>query len=290
MQPFAFKKKAGLWIGELDRSLGWTMQQYQRFMPLLHVSSFEELHERWPPLDPTFVVTSSRNRAQDVERDADRAKQRFKNAIHRTVLGENWLGHRRTQPISEECTTNYWFEAYQKMLPYFAYQLMNQRKKQGSPKPNASKDKFRHQTILSDLAVTEEVFRKLSIRLIALVSPRRDFHDLFSAKSEAAGVISIGCRNIEEIPHAKFDGLILDASPYLTSTPDIDTQLERLSLPTVVIDGFPNVDRWENWAKYSIPLQSPGNGTVAFGWLDWLAQRSVEQNDDFSQCSLASCK
>jgi CheY-like chemotaxis protein len=72
---------------------------------------------RIPSTVPKIVFLASAKRSDPIEQVAAAFEEQYPEASLQVVLGEWWVGHRRTWPIAKKWTAVYWYQCHDVVLP-----------------------------------------------------------------------------------------------------------------------------------------------------------------------------
>jgi hypothetical protein len=198
--PLAFQPLS-LANGSPDRasgeSLDWdraaSLRRSPTPLPLPWLSDSEG-QSLWP-WEPTVVLLASCCRSDPLAEEAERLVRRFPRARVLVVLGEWWVGHRRTWRLPAAVTTVYWYELHDRLLPLFL------------DPPLASGDSRAG----SDAAVVD-VGGQFSRRSALVVSDQTESQRLWMDILPSYGFHVFASRHVDEIPAGHCELLISDPS------------------------------------------------------------------------------
>lgn len=182
------------------------------------------------------------------------------------ILGEPWVGHRRTSPVPESFNTFYWYELYDRLMPSFDLGIG----------PTDFQSPERGQRIARWHSIAEHLAQiDVSKKRVLVVADSGTTHSMWqeSLGERYASVLGV---DSEQLDRFRFqpDMVLIDYEPLPSTTEHqaseshfqrvVDTLgLVRHRFPeamTVVSSGFP---RWADWEKWSdagadILLPKPG--------------------------------
>jgi CheY-like chemotaxis protein len=176
---------------DMEREAGLRRSPPPLPLPWLAGSDGQSL---WP-WEPTLVFLASCSRSDPLVEEAERLVRRFPRARVLVVLGEWWVGHRRTWRLPAAVTTVYWYELHDRLLPLFL----------DPPLPAGG---------LRDLsnAAVAAVDGQVSTRTALVVSDQPEARRLWMDILPSYGFHVFASRHVDEIPAGHCDLLICDPS------------------------------------------------------------------------------
>jgi CheY-like chemotaxis protein len=169
------------------------------------------------PQVPTRVFVSSLSRSDPVVEIIAVLKRCLPNCVVNCVLGQWWVGHKRTQPLPPLNSVTYWYELYDLLLPDL---------------------KEQNQTpILSELRKQEPVAFESAL----ICSDNPELRRMWSELLQQHGIHPVALIDFNAIPESDFSYVLVDTDFY---NPEIaagtcNLQDERLSLVATLRKRFP---------------------------------------------------
>jgi hypothetical protein len=176
------------------------------------------------------------------------------------VLGEDWVGHRRTFPLPDSIETFYWYQWYDQVIPWVCWEPIS-----STASSTVSSRGVRVQRIETDAdrflawKAWQETQGLLRNRIAWVVSDQDSGVELWQGMLESYGIRAVGSR--ADALHGVFDAdfVIVDCSVRLglercSSIDELVVHL-RLRQPDaffVVIDPFVGMDRWESYRALGV--------------------------------------
>lgn len=193
------------------------------------------------------------------------------------LLGESWAGHRRTQPIPESFHSFYWYELFDRLLPSLdsGIEAMDLQ----SPE--------RGQRIVRWLSISEKLAQiDVSNQRVLVIADSSSAHEMWreSLEDRYASILGV---DIEQLDRFRFqpDMVLIDfeagpstaeqhASEHYGLRVHEVLRRVRHRFPdsmTVVANGFPRWDDWEQWSLAGADVLFPKPGCLL--GLDWNMKR-----------------
>ncbi len=275
------------WYGPTHDCWGWTLEHFRDVVVLRQqdIAKWIEDHSGSRDAgsnDATALLLFASDHRTDATVDLIRSLD-LKHATTETtsqstlpwglVLGTDWSGHRRTQPLPDAWNTFYWYELHDRLLPWIGQlaPLMEYSSKQVSLEANASqgrKPSVRVQRWIDSMTIAkgERAKQGTKPRLALVVVDQMETKQLW--------VDALGRHQIQTVCAApdqtdfwiEPDWIVIDiAKPPLeytfdksTNGPDGSSVSDRFEKTLirlteqfpqsikVVVDGFPHWDRWND--------------------------------------------
>lgn len=109
--------KSLVWIGDGSEELGWVRQKLAAQFPVLFLENDSQMEAFGPSVQPTHVILGSRSRS-DLENAWERIARLWPQASICLLMGAWWPGHRRSDPHPEDRRAYYWYEYWDRVLPW----------------------------------------------------------------------------------------------------------------------------------------------------------------------------
>jgi CheY-like chemotaxis protein len=226
-----------------------------------------------PECDEVFEALQSKGSIETVSTGQQKKSRKristsptFLDSSISLLLGESWVGHRRTYPIPESINTFYWYELYDRLMPSLDLGI-------GSTdfeSPERGQRIARWHSISEHLAQTD-----VSRKRVLVVADSDTTHSMWRESLGVRYACVLGVDS-EQLDRFRFqpDMVLVDYEPGPSTTERhaseshclrvIDTlELVRHRFPeamTVVSSGFPRWVDWEQWsdAGADVLLPKPG--------------------------------
>ncbi len=138
------------------------------------------------PNVPTRVVVSSLSRSDPVVEIIAVLKRCLPNCVVNCVLGQWWVGHKRTQPLPHANAVTYWYELYDLLLPDL---------------------KEQNQTpILSEIRKQEAV----AFESVLICADNPELRRMWSELLQQHGIHSVALLDFNAIPESDFSYVLVD--------------------------------------------------------------------------------
>jgi len=206
------------------------------------------------------------------------------------VLGEDWVGHRRTFPLPESIETFYWYQWYDRVIPWVCWDSdCSMAKSKGFSsgltrglriqRIEADADRF---VTWKDCQNTQSL---LSNRIAWVLSDRDSGVELWQGMLESYGIRGLGSRVDQLHGLLNADLILVDCNPVdyrpgdgcgrSTSNDALVMRLRREQPDAflVVIDPFAGMDRWQSYCDQGVdamagkPFSLQG---ILCSWERWL--------------------
>jgi len=206
------------------------------------------------------------------------------------VLGEDWVGHRRTFPLPESIEAFYWYQWYDRVIPWVCWDSDCSMAKSNGLSSGFTRG-LRVQRIESqadrfatwrDCQNTQSL---LNNRIAWVLSDRDSGVELWQGMLESYGIRGVGSRMDQPYGLLNADLILVDFSPVdyragdgsgrSTSSDALVMRLRREQPDAflVVIDPFVSMDRWQRYCDQGVdaiagkPFSLQG---ILCSWERWL--------------------
>jgi hypothetical protein len=201
------------------------------------------------------------------------------------VLGEDWVGHRRTFPLPESIEAFYWYQWYDQVIPWVCWESDSSWVTENGLSSGFTKG-LRIQRIEADAdrfatwRGCQKTQSLLSNRIAWVLSDRDSGIELWQGMLESYGIRTLGSRVDQLHGLLNADLILVDCSAgvgFGRST-SIDALVKRLRREQpdaflVVIDPFVGMDRWQSYCDQGVdamagkPFSLQG---ILCSWERWL--------------------
>ena len=280
----------------IERRIGWVGPQNSYWAWILdHLPEVQRLGacKDWQPESPQdLLIVALDNRASSHWDEVAEAlqtkgnseavstgpekKSRKKNSAPSTfldsnialILGESWVGHRRTLPIPESLNTFYWYELFDRLLPSLDLKI-------GATDfhvPARGQRIVRWQSISEHLAQIDVLRNR-----VLVVADSATAHSMWQASlgDRFASVLGVDSEQLDRFRFSP-EMVLIDYEPGPSSVEQqgndvycqrvLDTlRIVRSRFPeamTVVASGFPRWIDWEQWSKGGADVLFPKPGCL----------------------------
>lgn len=239
---------SSIWIGPSDLELGWLFSQVSRVTPTISLDQPDHWKAFSHQLDPTHVWIASRTRTDEVIESYERIGKQWPNAKVGVLLGAWWPGQRRCQPLPEMLESFYWYEWWDRILPWMGLAEDADTHGPAFRKPESMVPATRLARILAMSSLWVKP-RPMQVLVTSADGTAEDmWGSLFSAMD-----MPVCFRRVEEpLPRSAWDIHVVDAASWLGEIPadEYRTFLQRSRLPgtkCLVRTAFPSWEEWQNW-------------------------------------------
>ena len=287
------------WLGPRDRYWGWILDRIPQAMLLgslgeWHADSESDVLlvalDNRASADWLAISEIHRSKSEAAASTSTRSKSKRKGASQPLVLdssislllGESWVGHRRTLPIPESFGMFYWYELWDRLLP--SLDLGIGRSDFESPE--------RGQRVARWQSIGEQ-WDRLDSRMhrVLAVADSSTTHTLWQETLEQrlGSVLGVYPEQLDRFRYQADMVLIdLDPPPPKKNISSSDAHHQRVvatlrkvrrrfpGAMTVVADGFPRWTDWQVWSDSGADLLFPKPGCL-FG-LNWGLNRWAEMS------------
>ncbi|MFO0923765.1 MAG: hypothetical protein U0905_14895 [Pirellulales bacterium] len=111
------RAKSLVWIGDGSEELGWVREKLAAQFPLLFLENDSQMEAFGPSVQPTHVILGSRSRS-GIEEAWGKIERLWPQASVCLLMGAWWPGHRRSDPHPEDRRAYYWYEYWDRVLPW----------------------------------------------------------------------------------------------------------------------------------------------------------------------------
>lgn len=242
------RNRSSIWIGPSDFELGWLYSQISRATPTLSLDQPDRWSAFAHQLDPTHVWIASRSRTDEVMGTYARISQQWPNAKVGVLLGAWWPGQRRCQPLPESLESFYWYEWWDRILPWLNQAEDCDSNDRPLRRPETMVPAARLDRILATSSSWVENRRMQVLVTSADGTAEEMWGTLFAAMQ-----MKVCYRRAEEpLPRSVWDLHVVDAASWLgkISPDEYRSLLQRSRLPAaqfLVRTAFPSWEEWQNW-------------------------------------------
>ncbi|MFN7875205.1 MAG: hypothetical protein ACK5PB_07810 [Pirellula sp.] len=281
----AIERRIG-WVGPQNSYWSWILDhlpeverlssckdwQPESFQDLLIVGLDNRASPHWDEVAEALKAKGNSdavpNSPEKKSRKKSGSQTTFLDSNISLILGETWVGHRRTLPIPESLNTFYWYELFDRLLPSLDLQI-------GATdfySPARGQRIVRWQSISEHLAQMD-----VSSKRVLVVADSASNHGMWHASLEGRFASILGVDS-EQLDRFRFhpDLVLIDYDPgpsteeYEASDVHCQRVLDTLRIlrnrfpraMTVVASGFPRWIDWERWANGGADVLIPKPGCL----------------------------
>jgi len=217
MGPDPLGKGQILWIGfaseqnELETELDWVRTslalQFNVHASVIKRSSdaitqvAECLERNQMPKTASRVLISSRYRSDDLVEVINSLKSYLPDCEFYCILGQWWVGHKRTLPLPTGTPIFYWYELYDLLLPEM------KRSQQSAS--------------ILDSATSSRVMSESAL----VCSSDPELRRMWGESLRHYGIHTVALINFGAIPESQFDYILVDADSNHAANPSVDCDL-----------------------------------------------------------------